>query len=172
MRATPYGPICQNAFVVTDIDAAIKYWTETMRVGPFFRFPKIEFAEGDYRGKPHKADFDAAIAYSGDLQIELIKPNGPSIFKEFQDAGRQGVHHFAVFASDMSAACRKIESLGGARIQGGSFSDGSSIAYFEIGGPEPSILEIAYLKAGPQALFDAIKAAGAGWDGVSKVMSL
>jgi methylmalonyl-CoA/ethylmalonyl-CoA epimerase len=172
MRATPYGPICQNAFVVTDIDAAIKYWTETMRVGPFFKFPKIEFAAGDYRGKPHVADFDAAIAYSGDLQIELIKPNGPSIFKEFQDAGGRGVHHFAVFTADMAAACEAVQTGGARRIQGGSFADGSSIAYFEIGGPEPSILEIAHLKAGPQGLFDAIKAAGAGWDGVSKLMSL
>ena len=172
MYTRSYGPINQNAFVVSDIDAAIKYWTETMRVGPFFKFPKIEFAEGDYRGKPHKADFNAAIAYSGDLQIELIKPNGPSIFQEFQDAGGKGVHHFAVFATDMAAACNEVKTLGGRRVQGGSFADGSSIAYYEISGSEPSILEIAYLKAGPQALFDAIKAAGAGWDGISKVMTL
>ena len=172
MYARSYGPFNQNAFVVPDIDAAIRYWTEVMRVGPFFKFLKIEFAAGDYRGQPHKADFDAAIAYSGELQIELIKPNGPSIFKEFQDAGRRGVHHFAVFTPDMPAACQEIENLGGQRLQGGSFADGSSIAYYEMGGPEPSIIEIACLQAGPQALFAAIKAAGAGWDGVSKLMSL
>jgi len=171
MYARAYGPINQNAFVVPDIDLAIKYWTEVMRVGPFFKFPKIEFAEGDYRGKPHKADFEAAIAYTGELQIELIKPNGPSIFKEFQDAGRKGVHHFAVFAQDMPAACGEIERLGGQRLQGGSFADGSSIAYYEMKGPEPSIIDIACLKEGPQALFAAIKAAGDGWDGVSKLMN-
>jgi methylmalonyl-CoA/ethylmalonyl-CoA epimerase len=171
MRTQPYGPICQNAFVVKDIDAAIKYWTETMRVGPFFKFPKIEFAASDYRGKSQSVDFDAAIAYSGELQIELIKPKGQSIFQEFEDAGGKGVHHFAVFTADMAAACAAVQNQGGRRIQGGSFADGSSIAYLEIGGSEPSILEVACLKAGPQALFDAIKAAGAGWDGVTKLLS-
>jgi catechol 2,3-dioxygenase-like lactoylglutathione lyase family enzyme len=171
MTNRPYGPINQNAFIVTDIDAAIDYWTRVMRVGPFFKFPKIEFAAGDYRGKPFKADFNAAIAYSGDLIIELIKPNGPSIFQEFLDAGGKGVQHLAAFTDDMTAACAAVEKSGGKRVQGGSFADGSAIAYFDMGGPAPSILEIACLKAGPQGLFAAIKAAGAAWDGVTKTIS-
>jgi hypothetical protein len=172
MTARAYGPINQNAFVVADIDAAIAHWTRVMRVGPFFKFPKIEFVQGDYRGKPCLPEFDAAIAYSGDLMIELIRPRGPSIFKEFQQAGRMGVHHFAAFADDMAAAAAQIQALGGERLQGGTLPDGSSIAYFDMGGPEPSILEIACLQPGALGLFAAIKAAGAGWDGSSPLLTL
>jgi hypothetical protein len=171
MTKPPHGPINQNAFIVTDVEAGIDYWTRTMRVGPFFKFPKIIFAEADYRGRRHTPDFEAAIAYSGELMIELIKPNGPSIFKEFLDAGRKGVQHFAVFADDLAVAAAAIEARGGKRVQGGSFADGSAIAYFDMGGPEPSILEVACLKSGPLALFGAIRAAGAAWDGTSRTVS-
>jgi hypothetical protein len=160
----PYGPIIQNAFVVADMGAGIDYWTRVMTVGPFFKFPTIVFDEADYRGRPQTPDFEAAIAYSGDLMIELIKPKGASIFKEFLDAGGRGVHHLAAFTDDFRAASAAIEGRGGMRIQGGRVADGSSIAYFDMGGPEPSILEIACLMPPALELFAAIKAAAADWD--------
>lgn len=171
MNQRPYGPINQNAFIVTSMDAGIDYWTRVMQIGPFFRFPKLVFAQADYRGQPQVPDFEAAIAYSGDLMIELIKPNGPSIFKEFLDAGGAGVQHFAAFTDDLKAASSAIETRGGKRVQGGSFADGSSIAYFDMGGPQPSILEIACLKPEVLGLFSAIKAAAAAWDGTTRTVS-
>jgi hypothetical protein len=167
----PYGPINQNAFVVPDIDAAIDRWTRIRKVGPFFKFPPIVFEEADYRGRPQVPDFEAAIAYSGELMIELIKPNGPSIFKEYLDAGHQGVHHFCAFTDDFEAASSAIEREGGKRLQGGRFADGSCLAYFDLGDPAPSILEIAYLMPPVLALFDAIKAAAASWNGHSRTVS-
>jgi Glyoxalase/Bleomycin resistance protein/Dioxygenase superfamily len=166
-----HGPINQNAFIVSSIDAGISYWTRTMQVGPFFKFPKIVFEAADYRGRAHVPEFDAAIAYSGDLMIELIRPRGPSIFQEFLDSGRTGVHHLAAFADDAEAAAAAIEGRGGRRVQGGRFADGSSVAYFDMGGPEPSVLEIACLRPAVLGLFSAIKAAGAAWDGASPTVS-
>ena len=171
MTKRPYGPIIQNAFIVDDMDAAISYWTQVMQVGPFFKFPEIVFEEADFRGRPHKPDFGAAIAYSGDLMIELIRPQGPSIFSEFAAAGHTGVHHFAAFADDLGVAAAAIEARGGRRVQGGRLVDGSSIAYFEMGGPAPSVLEIACLSPAALGLFDAIKAAGANWDGRTPTVS-
>jgi hypothetical protein len=171
MTKRPYGPIIQNAFIVDDIDQAIAHWTTVMQVGPFFKFPELVFEEADFRGRSHKPDFAAAIAYSGDLMIELIKPRGPSIFSEFLGSGRTGVHHFAAFSDDLTAAAADLESRGGKRVQGGRLVDGSSIAYFEMGGLEPSVLEIACLMPGPKMLFAAIKAAGADWDGRTPTVS-
>jgi catechol 2,3-dioxygenase-like lactoylglutathione lyase family enzyme len=171
MSKRPYGPIIQNAFIVPDIDAAIDYWTGVMRVGPFFKFPKIEFSVADFRGKPQVPNFEAAIAYSGDLNIELIKPIGPSIFKEFLDAGRKGVQHVAAFVEDMQVAQAAIQAVGGKRVQGGTVADGSMIAYFEMGGAENVVLEIAYLKPPALGLFAAVKQAGASWDGATKILS-
>jgi len=31
-----FGAIRQIAFIVRDLDAALRYWTETLGVGPFF----------------------------------------------------------------------------------------------------------------------------------------
>lgn len=170
MKNSAIGPINQNAFVVPDMDAGIRYWTSVMGVGPFFKFPKIVFREADYRGKRVLLDYEAAIAFSGKLSIELIKPNGPSIFMEFLDAGRTGVQHVCAFTDDFRAAEREISSRGGKRVQGGNFADGSELAYFDMGGPDPSILEIAYLKPPVLELFAAIEAAGAAWDGGSKTI--
>jgi hypothetical protein len=167
-----YGPINQNAYIVGDIDAGIAYWTRVMHVGPFLKFPKLVFETADFRGRPFVPEFDAAIAYSGDLMIELIKPIGPSIFREFAQAGRTGVQHVAAFSDDLGAAAAEIERRGGRRVQGGSFADGSRIAYFEMGGPDSVVLEIAQLMPPVRALFDAIKAAGAAWDGETPTMSL
>jgi hypothetical protein len=171
MNKRPYGPIIQNAFIVPDIDVAIDYWTRVMRVGPFFKFPKIEFSEADFRGKSQVPNFEAAIAYSGDLNIELIKPKGPSIFKEFLDGERKGVHHVAAFTDDMQAAQAAIVAVGGKRVQGGTVIDGSQIAYFEMGGAENVVLEIAYLLPPAVGLFAAVKQAGASWDGIAKTLS-
>ncbi len=167
-----HGPIMQNAFIVRDIDAGIELWTKVMRVGPFFKFPEIVFEEADYRGRAHKPEFDAAIAYSGDLMIELIRPRGPSIFAEFLESGRTGVHHFACFADDLALAGASIEARGGKRVQGGRLADGSSIAYYDMGRIDPAILEIACLQPGVVALFAAIKAAAASWDGANPIVIL
>jgi hypothetical protein len=170
--ASAYGPINQNAYIVDDMDTAIGYWTRVMRVGPFLKFPKLVFETADLRGQPFVPDFEAAIAYSGHLMIELIKPIGPSIFLEFAAAGRTGVQHVAAFSEDLEAAQAEIERRGGRRVQGGGFADGSRIAYFEMGGPDSIILEIAQLMPPVLALFEAIKAAGLAWDGVTPTMSL
>lgn len=172
MRLEAHGAINQTAYIVPDIDSGIDYWTRVMRVGPFFKFPRLEFQSADYRGRALDPDFEAAIAYSGELMIELIRPKGPSIFKEFADAGRKGVQHIGAFTDDMVAATAALEKRGGRRVQGGSFADGSCIAYFDMGGRESVIFEVALLMPPVRALFSAVKAAGAAWDGVTSTLSL
>ena len=80
-----FGPIMQNAFVVPDLAAAIDHWVRVMNVGPFFMFEHIPFAELWYRGAPARVDLSCAIAYHGDLQIELIRQqdDAPSIYTDF-----------------------------------------------------------------------------------------
>jgi hypothetical protein len=181
----PYGPIVQNAYIVDDLESGIDYWTRVMQVGPFFKFPPIVFVEADYRGRAQAPDFEAAVAYSGDLMIELIRPRGPCIFQEFIEAGRSGVQHVAALADDLHAAAVSIEARGGKRVQGGKLADGSCVAYFEMSGggmtecgmrggetrsPDEVILEIACLMPAARGLFEAIKSAAATWDGASPIV--
>jgi hypothetical protein len=34
-----FGKVCQNGYVVRDIEAALKHWTEVLGVGPFYPMP-------------------------------------------------------------------------------------------------------------------------------------
>jgi len=35
-----FGKVCQNGYVVRDIEKAMAFWTGVLRVGPFFYIPK------------------------------------------------------------------------------------------------------------------------------------
>lgn len=171
MRAAPFGRINQIAYMVEDIEAAIDWWTSVMGVGPFFVFPGFDMVRGDYRGMEHQAQFGAAIAYSGDLMVELIEPRGPSIFQEFLADNRIGVHHLCAFTDSMEQTEAWVKQHGGARLQGAMFGDGSQVAYFAMDPDEKLILEIAALTPAVRGMFDAIRDAGANWDGKSRTIS-
>ena len=67
-----FGEMRQIAFVVRDIDKAMKYWTQTLGVGPFFVKRQIEFNNYIYRGASAKSPVvSIALANSGHMQIEL-----------------------------------------------------------------------------------------------------
>jgi catechol 2,3-dioxygenase-like lactoylglutathione lyase family enzyme len=110
----PLYTVRQLAYVVRDMDAALKYWTEVMKVGPFFMFEHCPLDNQRYRGQPANADVNLALGNSGALQIELIYQNNdaPSVYKEFLDAGREGVHHFGMMPADYAATCAQYEALG------------------------------------------------------------
>ncbi|SCW38797.1 Glyoxalase/Bleomycin resistance protein/Dioxygenase superfamily protein [Sphingobium faniae] len=170
MPDKPYGPYVQNAYIVPDLDAAIDHWVKVMNVGPFFKFPPLEFPTGIYRGQPETIRFNAAIAYSGDLQIELIQAAGPSIFQEAHEAGQNHVHHLCVMANDAEAAIADFEKRGGECIQRFSLEDGSICAYIDMHGADGLIVEIAYMKEEVTQLFAALKQKAAEWDGVTPLV--
>ncbi|WP_336971992.1 VOC family protein [Sphingobium aromaticiconvertens] len=172
MADKPMSRINQIAYMVPDLHAAIDWWTQVMGVGPFFIFPTFDVTKGDYRGQAHIAEFGAAIAYSGDLMVELIEPRGPSIFQEFLADGKTGIHHLCVFTDDLAETEQWIAQRGGTRLQGATFADGSTLAYFAMDAAKTVILEVAQLKPEVQGLFAAIEQAGANWDGVTKIFSL
>lgn len=172
MTQKPMSRINQIAYMVPDLHAAIEWWTQVMGVGPFFVFPPFDVVKGDYRGQSHIAEFGAAIAYSGDLMVELIEPRGPSIFQEFLADGKKGVHHLCVFTDNLAEAEDWIVQRGGFRLQGASFADGSTLAYYAMDKAETVILEVAQLHPDVRGLFAAIEQAGAAWDGVTRILSL
>jgi len=172
MRSRPYGPIAQNAYIVTDLDRAIDYWATTLNVGPFYKFTPSEFVDSTYRGRPQPIRLHAAIAYTGDLQIELITPLGPdpSVYRDWLDAGRDGVQHHCVFTDDMDAAEAHFVRKGAGKAQSMSLKDGSKISYFELESANMPMIEVAYLRPGLKQLFAKIKRAAVEWDGCNPTM--
>lgn len=171
MSKSVCGSICQNAYVVSDIDYAIEYWVTRMGVGPFFKFPAIDFIESDYLGRSQPFEFEAALAFSGDLQIELIRPKGPSIFQEFADAGFDRLHHLCRITTDMPAAHTEMQSAGAQLVQRGMLSDGSIVAYYNLGRSDGMMMELAYLKPELLHMFETLKQAAEKWDGHTRTIS-
>ena len=62
----------QIAYVVEDMEKALKYWTEYLKAGPFFTLEHAPMENQKYRGGPSNADVSIALGNSGDGQIGLI----------------------------------------------------------------------------------------------------
>lgn len=162
------GPIFQLAFVPADFDAAVRHWTETMGVGPFFRYRHLPVDSGVFRGgEPAPLDISIAIGYWGDMQIELIEPHDdtPSTYRDFIDSGQRGIHHVAIHPADKYAAGRLIESKGGSLEQELRMGDKRAL-YYRLPGHAP-YLELAQISPEWQRAFDAMKAAAGAWDGTA-----
>jgi hypothetical protein len=104
-----FGEIRQIAFVVPDIDAAMKYWSSTLGVGPFFIKRSLTLAAFRYKGfEAASPRISIALANSGNLQIELIQQHDatPSIYQDFLAAGRSGLQHVSAWVT-----CAEFDSL-------------------------------------------------------------
>src|SRR3954447_13489023 len=109
------GKKMQIAWVVSDLDAALAYWTDSLGVGPFVVF---ERAIGDrkvlHRGEPTAFEMSLAFSYVGDTQIELVHPtnSAPSPYREFLDSGREGLHHIGFWPEKFDQAVECLEGRG------------------------------------------------------------
>lgn len=167
------GAIMQLAYVPRDLDGAIKFWTETMGVGPFFKLPHIPYKAARYRGAPSNLDFSVLIGYWGEVQIELIEQHdeSPSIYKSWLDAGHEGLHHVCLVVDDIAHA-RAVCDRAGAKLEQEIFLDGGEAIYVDTGGGPGTIVEI--LQPAPEfaALCDMMRDAAKDWDGKDPVRTL
>lgn len=110
----PLDAVRQLAYVTQDIDAALTYWTDVLHVGPFFLLEHITLGNQRYRGTPSNVELTIALGNSGGMQVELIQQNddAPSVYKEFLDAGRVGLHHFGIMPLDYQATYARYRSFG------------------------------------------------------------
>lgn len=99
----PNRSFMQVCWVVPDLKAAIDGWVASAGVGPFFWFDKVPFSGGRHRGVPAEfPESTAAIAYAGDMQIELVcqENDEPGVFRDMFPRGQYGLHHMAIISRD------------------------------------------------------------------------
>lgn len=168
------GTVMQIAFVPGDFDAAVRHWTETMGVGPFFLLEHVGLVNTKHHGVASEIDFSIAIAYWGDLQVELVQQHNqaPSIYKTWLDEGREGLHHVCILVDDMAKA-RAVCAAAGAKVaQEAEVPGGGSVIYVDTGGGPGSLLEILQP---PQASLDGfayIREQCRQWDGTNPLRRL
>jgi catechol 2,3-dioxygenase-like lactoylglutathione lyase family enzyme len=91
-----FGEMRQIAFVVRDLEKALRYWTETLGVGPFYMLRELVPNDYRYRGKPSPPPrITLALGFSGEVQVELIEQHDdrPSAYRDYLQSGREGFQH-------------------------------------------------------------------------------
>ncbi len=172
------GPIMQLAFVPTDFDAAIAYWTGKMGAGPFFLWEHIEVDHLTFRGETVSLDFSVALAQWGDIQIELIRQDNdaPSIYRDWNS---NALHHIQLAVEDYAEALTACEAAGFALAMDGRGLLGAPdlrFAYCDLGPFGPAgFVEFAYRPPGAAGALDRMsrmKEAARDWDGSDPVRPL
>jgi catechol 2,3-dioxygenase-like lactoylglutathione lyase family enzyme len=165
-----FGPIRQMGYVVHDIQAAMRHWTQVMRVGPFFHLPDTRIIDFRYRGKPSDMRIAAAFAQCGPVQIELIQPlnDAPSMYRDFLAAGHVGLQHIAFWVdeSGFDDMLAKAEGAGfRVAMSGASVEPAGRLVYFEQEAHPGTVIELSCLTAAKRKVFDGVADAAVGWDG-------
>lgn len=163
-----FGAVAQNGYVVRDIHAALNHWINVMGVGPWFLFEKIQLDFFQYRGKDSPLEMTVAMANSGELQIELVQQtnDAPSMYKDFLDAGKEGLQHIAYWTNEYQALCDQLKAKGYQVGQEGQVGgpDGG-FTYFDTEQHPGTVIEVSSVSGNKKALFDYIRKASIGWDG-------
>lgn len=154
------GPIVQVAWVVTDLDAAEQLFAGQFGTGAWTRLEAIHFAPDSctYRGQPADFTADVSLAYSGDLQLELIRPvSGDSIYTEFLAASGPGLHHVCWEVDDLEAAVAAAGRAGLDVLQRGTMAGMMEFAYVDGAAAGAPYVELARLGPEIRAFFETVK---------------
>ncbi|MBB3526990.1 VOC family protein [Rhizobium sp. BK456] len=163
------GTSFQISYVVRDLEASIRLFTDKLQTGPFV---VIEDAASDrmieYRGAQSKVGLSLAFSYANDVQIELISVhgNGSSPWADFLNEGREGLHHLGFWPENYEESCEKLEAIGFTRDCAIKTTDGAiSSIYFKAPASLGHFIELAPNTAGRVRYFQGIKALSQAWDG-------
>lgn len=90
----------QTAWVVRDIEIAMRNWVEQALVGPFFLLPHAPIGDCRYRGSEVAIDFSVAVAQVGPMQVELIEQHDSQPSPFTLDLPQPGIHHHVAATND------------------------------------------------------------------------
>ena len=162
-----FGAITQNGYVVRDIQAAMQHWIKVLGVGPWFYAERAPIEDFQYYGTPSAAKVSIALANSGALQIELIQQrnDAPSMYRDFLDAGNEGLQHVAYWTKTFEADLERSLALGYEIGQQGHVGSQGRFAYLATEAHPGTVVELSD-NSGPKGrMFERIAEAACDWDG-------
>ena len=168
-----FGKVCQNGYVVRDIEAAMTHWIEVMGVGPWFYIDDVKTDWFTHRGVASDVKMSIALANSGDLQIELIQQrnDAPSMYREFMAAHGEGLQHMSWWSmnyqADYDAALARGLTVG---HEGQINGPNGRFAYFDTDLTHAgTVVELSDVSGTKMRFFDHIRRAADGWDGADAI---
>jgi hypothetical protein len=156
----------QSAWIVADLQQAMRRWQETLKVGPFYVIAHPPLERMKYRGAPAELDISVGLAQAGPLQIELIQQHspGPSAYRDVFLPGQEGFHHVCSFTQDYDAELAHYAALGCAAATEGAFGD-MRYAYVDTRSRLGHMTEIVEDRESIRSIFKIIADAAIGWNG-------
>jgi len=152
----------QVAFVVRDLDAAQRFFSQSMGIPRFYVIENFgrRATNKTFRGRSAEHDFTIALAYSGNTQIELIQHlSGDTCYKEFLERRGEGMQHLGFFLDDRQQhqeTLAEFQRNGFSVLQNGRFGD-ASYTYFDTESAIGAVMEIVYLDQRSKELMVRIK---------------
>lgn len=175
-----FGPVRQMGHVVRDLDRSLRYWIDTLGVGPFYVVRGLPIEKFWYKGQPSPAPhLTLAIAQSGDLQVELIhqSDSSPSAFLDSLRDHGEGLQHVSSWVSQ-SGYDTEVARLRGAGVavahEGWMPDAGPRFAFFAVDGA-PGGFQFEVSDVGDpkfSALGTTIREASIGWVGTDPIRDL
>lgn len=120
------GDVIQVAYVVRDIDRAMKNHWESFGIGPWdvYTFGPPAVRDSVVRGKPSDHTYLLAITWLREVQLELMQPlTGRSIYDEHLEKKGEGVHHIKLYYPNCDKALADFARKGIKVIQSGKIDD-------------------------------------------------
>ncbi len=163
-----FGAVRQNGYVVRDIRGAMEHWIKVMGVGPWYYIDRVKMDYFRHRGQASNAEVSIALANSGDLQIELIQQrnDAPSMYKEFIDAGHEGLQHMSYWTTDYQPLYdRALQHGFKVGHEGQIGGELGRFAYFDTQTHPGTVIEISDISGNKGRFFEHIRRVAADWDG-------
>ena len=163
----PRGGIIQTAFTVPDLNAAIDFWINDLKAGPFFTFGAWSGDNPIYRGEPWQGAVELAMGFSGHMLIELMQPldDHPSVYKEQIERCGYGFHHYGIASADVEADIAAMESKGYTLAFTAGVPTGGNVAFMDGGPDKPGFLELIPANDAMDETFTRFWRASLDWDG-------
>ena len=165
MRTQSFGPICQIAWVVDNLEASVANWLRISGVGPWTCFRNVAM-RGRLRGEAVTVRMHVALGYQDGMEIELIEPVGPgaSPYRATSGAPLIGMHHVAWFCEDVAADVVRAQARGMSACFEAA-NEVTRVAYVEDPREPKLLLEFIEMNAVMRAGFEARLAAARAWQG-------
>jgi Glyoxalase/Bleomycin resistance protein/Dioxygenase superfamily len=161
------GRIIQMAYVVEDIRAAINWWVQDAKTGPWFLLDNFLADDHLYRNAPSTADVSIAMGFAGSMCIELIQPldANPSVYREGIERRGYGFHHIGIAVADVDAEILAYQARGYQLAFSAGVPTGGRVAYMDDGGNDPGFLELIPATPGMDETFTRFWQASLNWEG-------
>jgi Glyoxalase/Bleomycin resistance protein/Dioxygenase superfamily len=163
--------IFQSAWVVSDLDAAVRHWG-SHGIGPFFVFRDV-LLEMTHRGQPSTARLSFGLGQAGPMQIELVcqHDDAPSAYRDSFAAEQSGLHHLGRIVDDYEAE-KAIYLSQGYEVAMEGENGGVRYGYIDTRVPLGCMTEIVQPTAANLEMYDQVRRASETWDGCDPFVEL